>query len=159
MGQHDATRCNAAASVAFILNRRPRGEFMANRDSDSMADLIRTVLIDTRDLIREELALARAEIREELATAMAAGASFGAAAAAALLGVVLLAIAVGGLIAYLLRWPAWAGYGVVAIILLAIAYGLWVAARRRFARIRTLPRTTETIKENMQWMQNKSGQS
>ena len=128
------------------------------RDADSMADLIRTVLTDTRDLIREELALARAEIREELSTAMAALASFGAAAAAALLGVVLLAIAVGGLIAYLFRWPAWAGYGVVAIVLLLIAYGLWIAGRKRFGRIRPLPRTTETLKENLEWIQNKSGQ-
>jgi hypothetical protein len=132
---------------------------MANRDSESIADLIRTVLSDTRDLIREELALARAELREELATVVTAGASFGAAAAAALLGVVLLAIAFGGLIAYLLRSPAWAGYGIVAIVLLAIACGLWAAARRRLARVRTLPRTTETIKENMQWIQNKSGQT
>ena len=131
---------------------------MANRDADSMADLIRTVLTDTRDLIREELALARAEIREQLSTAVTAGASFGAAAAAALLGFVLLAIAVGGLIAYALGWPAWAGYGIVAIVLLVISCGLWVAGQRRFARIRTLPRTTETLKENLEWIQNKSGQ-
>src|SRR5947207_4165824 len=66
----------------------------------SIPGLIRSLLDDTRALIREELALARAEIREELSTAQAVAVAFAGAALAAAIGAVLLAVAIGGAIAY-----------------------------------------------------------
>ena len=58
--------------------------------------------------------------------------AFAVAAAVGLMGAMLLSVAIGGAIAYFLRWPPWAGYG--------------------------MPETTETMKENLAWMQNKSVQ-
>jgi len=131
---------------------------MAEYEKDSIGGLVRSVLEDTRELIREEIALARAEIREEMSKAKASGASFGAAALAGLIGVTLLCIAIGGAIAYLLNWPSWTGFGIVAVLLLV---GSYVAARygqRQLANIRALPETTATVKENLEWIQSKSGQ-
>src|SRR5262245_43248262 len=97
---------------------------MGDSNTSLIADLIRSLLQDTRDLIREEIALARAEIREEIGAVQTVGIAFGSAAFAALLGATLLGIAIGGLIAYLLAWPSWAGYGIVAVLLLITAFVL-----------------------------------
>jgi hypothetical protein len=125
-------------------------------ENESTAGLVRSLLADTRDLIREELALARAEIREEVAQVRTAGAAFGAAAMTALLGVTLLCVAIGNAIAYWLHWPAWAGYGIVAILLLVAAFACLTFGRREVAALRALPKTRETVKENLEWIQSKS---
>jgi fructose-specific phosphotransferase system IIC component len=120
--------------------------------------LIRGLLDDARDLIREELQLARAEIREEISQVQSAAIAFAVAAAVGLMGAVLLSVAIGGAIAYFLRWPPWAGYGATAILFLAAGWGLCLYGRGRLKAVRAMPETTETIKENLAWMQNKSVQ-
>jgi integral membrane sensor domain MASE1 len=129
---------------------------MAEYRSESVPDLVRGLLSDTRDLIREEIALARTEISEEISAAQTVGVAFGAATVAALVGVVVLSVAIGGAIAYVLGWPTWAGYGMVAILLLGSAFVLFRYGRGRLAQLRALPKTTATVKENLEWMQNKS---
>jgi fructose-specific phosphotransferase system IIC component len=120
--------------------------------------LIRGLLDDARDLIREELQLARAEVREEISKATAALVAFAIAAAIGVLGAALLSVAIGGAIAYFLRWPPWAGYGATAVLFLAAGWGLCLYARARLKAIRAMPETTDTMKENLAWMQNKSVQ-
>ncbi len=129
---------------------------MADHESSTVAGLVRGILNDVRDLIREEIALARAEIREEIGAVRTVAVAYGAAVGAAVLGVILLCIAIGNAIAYFLHWPEWTGYGIVGLVLLGIGYGLSVYGRGRMAEVRTLPKTTETVKENLEWMQNKS---
>jgi len=124
----------------------------------SIPGLVKGLLDDARDLIREELQLARAEIREEIAALGAVAAAFGVAAIIALIGVALLSVALGGALADLLAWPTWAGYGIVALVFLAVACGLCLYARGRLRDVRAIPKTTETMKENLAWMQNKSVQ-
>jgi hypothetical protein len=130
---------------------------MAEHDPDSIPGLVRSLLEDTRDLIREEIALARSEIREEMSAAQTVGIAFGAAAVAGLLGATILCVALGGAIADGLNWPAWAGYGIVAALLLGGAFFAARFGRTRLATIRALPKTTETMKENIAWIQSKSG--
>ncbi len=125
-------------------------------ETESIAGLIRSLLDDTRDLIREEIALARAEIREEIAATRTVGIAFGAAAVAAVLGATLLCIALGGAIAYFLTWPTWAGYAIMTVLLLSGAYLLVQYGRGHIGKIRALPKTTESVRENMAWMQSKS---
>jgi len=124
----------------------------------SIPSLVRGLLEDGRDLIREELQLARAEIREEISQAQSAVIAFAVAAAVGLIGAVLISVAIGGAIAYFLHWPNWAGYGIVAILLLAAGWGSFLYARARLKAIRAMPETTDTIKENVAWIQNKSVQ-
>src|SRR5205823_3317948 len=120
--------------------------------------LIRGLLEDTRELIREEIALARAEIREEISAGQTVAVAFGAAAFGAFLGVVMLCITLGGAIAYFLNWPTWSGYGIVTLLLAGGAYVLVRYGRGRLAHIRALPKTSETVKENLAWMQSKSAE-
>jgi hypothetical protein len=80
------------------------------------------------------------------------------AAAVGLMGAMLLSVAIGGAIAYFLRWPPWAGYGITAILFLAAGWGLCLYGRGRLRAVRAMPETTGTIKENLAWMQNKSVQ-
>ena len=122
----------------------------------SIPTLIKGLLDDARDLIREELQLFRAEIREEVSALQAVAIAFAAAGVAGLFGALLLAIAAGGAIAYFLHWPTWTGYGIVAILLLIAGGGAFMYARARLRVIRAIPNTTDTIKENIAWMQNKS---
>jgi len=124
----------------------------------SIPVLVRGLLDDARDLIREELQLARAEIREEISQVQYAAIAFAIAAAVGLMGAMLLSVAIGGAIAYFLRWPPWAGYGITAILFLAAGWGLCLYGRGRLRAVRAMPETTGTIKENLAWMQNKSVQ-
>jgi len=122
----------------------------------SIPTLIRGLLDDARELIREELQLARAEIREELSAAQSAVIAFAIAGAVGLIGAMLLSVAIGGALAYFLRWPTWAGYAITAVLFLAVGWGLTLYARARLKAVRAMPETTDTIKENIAWMQNKS---
>jgi protein-S-isoprenylcysteine O-methyltransferase Ste14 len=129
---------------------------MAQYEAETIPELIRSLLADTRSLIRDEVALARAEIREELSAAKTVAVAFGAATVAAVIGAVLFFVAAGSAIASLLAWPAWTGYAIVAVLLLGGAFALAQYGRSQVARIRGLPKTTETVKENLAWMQSKS---
>ena len=128
---------------------------MAEQSTESLRGLIQGVLEDTRDLIRAELALARAEIREEVAAVTMVATAFGGAVFAGALGVTLLALTIGGAIAYVLSWPSWAGYGIVAVVLMGAAWLLVSYGRAQLKKIRTLPKTTQTMRENLEWIQNK----
>jgi hypothetical protein len=122
----------------------------------SIAALVRDVLSDARELIRGELALVRSEVREEASSARAAAVSFGAAGLAAATSAVLLSLALGGAAADLFGWPVYAGHGLVAILLGASAYACIRHGRRRAAAIRALPRTVASIRENLEWIQQRS---
>ncbi len=131
---------------------------MAEPDNNSIPALIRGLLEDTRDLIREEIALARAEIRDQIANAQTVAVAVGSAALAALLAGVLFCIALGGAIAKIFDLSAWAGYAIVGVLLVIAALVLFLYGQFRLARVRALPKTTETIKENLAWMQSKSAE-
>ena len=114
----------------------------------SVGGLVRGALDDVRELIREELLLARVELKHELSKATAAGMQFGAAGVSLLLAAAFLMTALALGLAAAFEWPAWAGFGVVAV-LLAIAGLVFVAGGRRAVRaVQPLPRTVQTIKEN-----------
>jgi fructose-specific phosphotransferase system IIC component len=129
---------------------------MAEQETTSIPALIRSVVDDARQLIREEIALAKAEIREEASAVQSVGIAFGSAALLAMIGVVLLCIALGGAIAYLFNAPPWVGHGVLAILLGGGAYFLFNRGRASLAKIRALPTTTESLRENIAWIRSKS---
>ena len=120
---------------------------MAHESDAPMSTLVRSALDDVRDLFREELALARAELRQEMTKAKAAATGFGAAAAAGWFAglFILAAIALG--ISEGLRWPFWAGFAIVGVLLAIAAAVLFASGRRAARKIRGLPRTVETVKE------------
>ncbi|MEO7189580.1 MAG: phage holin family protein [Vicinamibacterales bacterium] len=131
---------------------------MAEHQNESIAGLLKSLVVDTRDLMREELALMRAEVREELAQLQTAAIAFGAAVVVGAIGVVLFFIALGGAVAYAFHWPSWAGYGIMAVLLLAGAAACVMWGKREIATLKALPKTRQTVKENIEWIQSKSAQ-
>ena len=121
---------------------------MMDTSHESLGGLVRGALDDVRELVREELLLARVELKEELSKATAAGAQFGAAGISLLFAAAFLFVALALGISAAFDWPAWAGFGIVAI-LLAIAGLVFVSGGRKAVReVRPLlPRTVHTIKE------------
>jgi hypothetical protein len=121
--------------------------------SDSIPGLIRGILDDLRTLIREEVALARVELREQAGRARSAAVSLGIGVVAAASGGAFLLVAIALGTADLLNWPAWAGFLVVAVVMLAggmIALG---AGRKQLRHVHAVPeRTISSVKENSEWI-------
>ena len=120
-------------------------------DNDqSFADLFHNLLADTRDLVRErsrwlerrsggdvEGRCRRDRVRRSGARRQHRRH--------------LLCIALGGAIAFLVNWPPWAGYGLVAIVLRTMAALLGFYGWRRLAAFRA-SETAATVKENFEWI-------
>jgi uncharacterized membrane protein YqjE len=121
-------------------------------NESSIADAIRSAVRDAQDLVRGEIALAKAEAREEVSRLGMGAALLAAAALAAVLGVVFLLATIAWAIAEGLAWPVWAGLGIVTLLTLMAAAVLGVVGRGRLKAARYMPRTVDTMKENMQWM-------
>jgi len=128
------------------------------REHDSsMTQLISGIVGDAQELVRKEIALARQEVREELDAAKRAGMKLGIAGAVLAVGGLLVVLAIAQGIADLLDWPVWAGYALVGAVL-AIAGGfLFSAGQRQIKDVHPLPeRTVETIKENVEWIKDRT---
>lgn len=124
---------------------------MANHDS-SIADVIKEAVRDAQDLVRGEIALAKAEAREEVRKVGTGAALLAGAAIAAVIGVVLLLTAAAWAISAVAGWPAWPGFAIVAVVTLLIAGVLAYMGKGRMTAERRMPRTMDTLKENMEWM-------
>jgi hypothetical protein len=121
--------------------------------NDSIGGLIRGILMDLRTLIREEIALARVELREQAGRARAAAVSFGIAAAALAFGGTFLLIALAIGIADLLKWPVWAGFLIVAVLLSLVGMVTLASGRKQLRTFTAVPEeTVTTLKENSEWI-------
>ena len=128
---------------------------MANPDfvQESIGSLVKGILNDVRTLIREEIALARVEMREQAGRAKAAAMSFGIAAAALAFGGVFLLVAIALGVAYLLGWPAWTGFLIVAVLLCIGGFFTLSSGRKQLASVHAVPEeTVTTLKENSEWI-------
>jgi hypothetical protein len=102
--------------------------------------------------VRSEIALDKAEVRDEVRRlGMGAGLLAGA-ALAAVLTVVFLMTTIAWAIADALEWPVWSGFAIVTVLMLVIAAVLGVTGKNRITLARHLPRTVDTLKENMEWI-------
>ncbi|HET7617034.1 MAG TPA: phage holin family protein [Vicinamibacterales bacterium] len=116
----------------------------------STTQLMRGALDDVRELFREEVALARAEIRQELSKASTAAMAYGAGGAALWFCAMFLLAAIAIGISSAMNWSPWIGFAIVGV-LLGIAGGVMLMIARGVARdVRPLPRTINSVKENLQ---------
>ncbi len=118
----------------------------------SVIDIIKSALRDAQDLIRGEIALAKTEAREEVRRLGAGAALLAGAALAGVIGLIFLLTTIAWGISEGLEWPAWAGFGIVTVVTLIAAGTMAYLGRARLARERHMPRTVDTVKENMQWI-------
>jgi len=126
------------------------------RDS-SIATLLGGIVGDAQQLVHQEIALARHEIREEINTAKDAGIQLAVAGAVLAVGGLLLVLMLAQGLADLLNWPTWAGYGIVGGVLAIIGAILFSAAQRRAKQVRPVPeKTIETLKENVEWIKDRT---
>lgn len=123
----------------------------------SLATLLSGIVADAQELVRQEIALARQEVREEISTAKDAGIKLGIASAVLAIGGLLLVLTLAQGLADLLNWPAWAGYGLVGVVLAIVGYFLLSAAQKRLSEIHPVPeKTVETLKENVEWLKDRT---
>lgn len=124
-------------------------------DTPSVVDLIADVTADVSRLFQQQLELAKAELKQEAAKAGKAGEMLVAAAVAGLLVVVLGSLAaVFGLAEVM---PAGLAALVVGFLWAVVGVALYRGGRRRLRNISAVPRqTVETLKEDMQWLRNRS---
>jgi cytochrome c biogenesis protein CcdA len=118
----------------------------------SIADVIKSAVHDAQALVRGEIALAKAEAREEVSRLGIGAALLAGAAFAALIAFVFLMTTIAWAISEGLAWPVWAGFGIVTLVMLIAAGALAYAGRSRMKVARRMPRTVDTLKENMEWM-------
>jgi len=140
------------------LPRVERAEPVARQDVGdvSLGDLVGQVTGDLSRLMRAELALAKAEAKEEAAQAgRGAGMLAGAGVGAHLLLIFLSLAVMFGLGAWMpLGWAAL----IVAVIWAIVAAVLASSGRKALKQANpTLPQTTETLKEDAQWVKNPRG--
>jgi uncharacterized membrane protein YqjE len=124
---------------------------MANHES-SIAEVIRDAVRDAQDLVRGEIALAKAEAREEVSRLGMGAAMLAGAALAAVIGIIFLLTAVAWAISEVAGWPVWAGFAIVTLLTLLSAGVLGYVGRNRLSKGRHMPRTVDTVKENLEWM-------
>ena len=122
----------------------------------SIADLLRGAMRDAQDLVRAEIALARAEMKEEGRRLAMGAALLAVAAVTALIAIVLLATAAAWGLATALQWPIWAGFAIVGGVILIAALIAGLVGRGRIVNGRHLPRTMDSMKENAEWIRQRT---
>jgi hypothetical protein len=128
---------------------------MASID-ESIPDLIRGTIRDGISLVRDEIFLARSELREEMVRIKGGLITVAGAAVAGILAVVMLLDAVAWAVVYAFDWPTLAGFGLVALPLVLIAVVLAMLARSLLSRDRYMPKSVDTLKENVEWIRGRT---
>jgi hypothetical protein len=123
---------------------------------ESIPELIRGTIHDGLGLVRDEIFLARTELREELFRLKSGLITLMASVLVGVLAVIMLLDTVAWAAVYAFDWPAWAGYGVVALPLVIIAVVLAMMGKSLLSRDRIMPKSVDTLKENAEWIQRRT---
>jgi len=119
---------------------------------ESIPDLIRGTIRDGIGIVRDEILLARTEMREEVIRVKSGLITLSAAVGVGVLAVIMLLDTLAWGAVYAFDWPAWAGFGVVALPLVVIAVVLALMSRSMLTRQRYMPKSVDTLKENAEWL-------
>lgn len=119
--------------------------------SHSFGELIGKVSTDLSQLVRKEIELAKAETKEELSKAGQGAGMFGGAGVAGLLTLIFVSLALVFALGNVMDL-GWAAL-LVGVLWGIAAAVLAVLGRSRFRQVNpALPETTETLKEDAQWV-------
>jgi len=125
----------------------------------SMTTLVAGIVNDLQQLMRQELQLAKREVQQEWDKTKSAAGSMAAGGGILGLAAVLFCFMFVHLLFHYVgeTIPLWGCYGIVGLVL-AILGGILVAVGRTKATdINVIPpQTAETMKENVQWIQNQT---
>ena len=125
-----------------------------NGSDRSIGAVLSDIVGDLQQIIRAEVRLARAEIRDEVGKAKRGAVLLlcGCVVLTASLGLILLS----AVYALAIVWPPWAA--AMTIAALAAVTGLVIAraGRQRLADVELPPKTTATVRENLQWAKSRT---
>jgi uncharacterized membrane protein YqjE len=122
----------------------------------SVASLVGGIITDAERLVKQELKLARVEIQQEFEKAKIAGGALLLSLAVLLVAAILLTQMVVELLnQYAFPGNHWVSYLLVGAVMAAIGGVLFYVGKKQADEIKIVPpETTETLKENVQWLQN-----
>ena len=126
----------------------------ANGALRSTRELVQEIISDLQDLIRSEVRLSKTEVKEEGGKAARAAIMFGAAAILALLALTLLEGM--GVVLWAILTPLWIAFLIMAVISLLTAGVLYAAGLERWRKVHPVPKTVETLKEDVEWAKNQT---
>jgi hypothetical protein len=128
-------------------------DLVQDTDHRSMASLVGGLIDDIQRLFRQEIALARREIQNEWTKTKSAAVMLGGGIGVLALGVVLLAVMCAKLLALVL--PEWAGFGIVAGVLILLGGIILWSAIATINRINLVPsRIVRSLEENVEAVTN-----
>jgi F0F1-type ATP synthase assembly protein I len=119
------------------------------RSDVSLGELVSELSADLSTLFRKEIELAKTEARDELKHAGKAGGMLGGAALAGWMAVLLLSLALAWLLDQAMNTAL--AFAIVGVLWGLAAFILQRSGRAAFARVRGLPTTRDTIKEDVEW--------
>jgi hypothetical protein len=119
------------------------------RPEATLGELFAEMTNELSTLFRKEVELAKTEAREDLNQAGRAGAFFGGAALAGWLALLMLSLALAWLLDQALNTAL--SFAIVGVLWAIAAFFFQRAGRSKLARVRGLPKTKETIKEDVEW--------
>lgn len=119
------------------------------RPEASLGELVSEMTSDLSTLFRKEIELAKTEARDEVKQAGKAAGMFGGAALAGWLALLLLSLALAWWLDEAMH-VAWA-FAIVGVLWLVAAFILQRTGRAALGRVRGLPTTRDTLKEDVEW--------
>ena len=113
-------------------------------EQQSLGTLVKGISEDVSTLLRGEIELVKSELRESAQSAAAGGGLLVGAAVAAFLGLIFLLLTLAwALVA--LGLPAWAGFGIVTLLLVLVSAVLGLVGRSRLEQVRGPERTKASL--------------
>jgi len=119
------------------------------RPEMSLGELVAEMTSDLSTIFRKEIELAKAEAQDELKHAGKAAGMLGGAALAGWMAVLLLSLALAWLLDQALNTAL--AFAIVGVMWVVAALILQRTGRAALGRIRGLPATRDTIKEDVEW--------
>ena len=121
----------------------------------SLSDVFQDIIRNVQEIVRSEVRLAKTEIREEAARAKSPTLLLGAGVVTAIFAMLFLLLMI--VYALALVMPSWAAALIVGTVLAVVASVVLMAGMKRFKQIHPTPeRTVETIKENVEWVKQRT---
>jgi uncharacterized membrane protein YqjE len=120
------------------------------RPERSLGELISEMGSELGTLMRQEVELAKLETRQELTKTARSAGMLGAAALAGWMALVMVSFAAAWLLDQAINTAlAFAIVGMAWALVGAVLYG---SGKKKLAQVEPLPQTTETLKEDMEWL-------
>jgi hypothetical protein len=124
-------------------------------DESSAVSLASGILSDAQELFRQQLALFKAELRDDMRKAREAARTLFVGMGLGFCGLLLLLFACAHLLNWAIELPAWASFGIVGGVVLAIGLAMMVLGKKRLGSFLALPeQSMQALRENVQWITN-----